>query len=211
MEFFVFFFFSSRRRHTRSLCDWSSDVCSSDLATALPGDVLGVWAGHRSPLQPDPRQAGLLPRLLPVAQVSRPAVQLLLETSFNAAAVGIGPLPTSVTRQGSATDVVGPLLCPLVAHRAPRTKFERYFDGTRWNGQQTSRVFTTRSDQFSAPTWLDFAMIWNAPRSRSEDKDRQADQLDQPERPAETASAVGALVRAGELVDLRRHLPANRD
>src|SRR5260221_10337138 len=27
----VFFFFSSRRRHTRSLCDWSSDVCSSDL------------------------------------------------------------------------------------------------------------------------------------------------------------------------------------
>src|SRR5438034_1550127 len=25
------FFFSSRRRHTISLCDWSSDVCSSDL------------------------------------------------------------------------------------------------------------------------------------------------------------------------------------
>src|SRR2546421_9461345 len=28
----VFFFFSSRRRHTRSDRDWSSDVCSSDLA-----------------------------------------------------------------------------------------------------------------------------------------------------------------------------------
>src|SRR5438034_11536175 len=28
----LLFFFSSRRRHTRSLCDWSSDVCSSDLA-----------------------------------------------------------------------------------------------------------------------------------------------------------------------------------
>src|SRR5690349_24189629 len=27
-----YFFFSSRRRHTRSLRDWSSDVCSSDLA-----------------------------------------------------------------------------------------------------------------------------------------------------------------------------------
>src|SRR5438094_6955046 len=26
-----FFFFSSRRRHTRSYGDWSSDVCSSDL------------------------------------------------------------------------------------------------------------------------------------------------------------------------------------
>src|SRR6267142_5521004 len=29
--FFFFFFFSSRRRHTRLTCDWSSDVCSSDL------------------------------------------------------------------------------------------------------------------------------------------------------------------------------------
>src|SRR5690242_21591372 len=27
----TFFFFSSRRRHTRLTCDWSSDVCSSDL------------------------------------------------------------------------------------------------------------------------------------------------------------------------------------
>src|SRR2546430_5286450 len=27
----VVFFFSSRRRHTRFDCDWSSDVCSSDL------------------------------------------------------------------------------------------------------------------------------------------------------------------------------------
>src|SRR5207245_5407817 len=29
---FCFFFFSSRRRHTRCYRDWSSDVCSSDLA-----------------------------------------------------------------------------------------------------------------------------------------------------------------------------------
>src|SRR5437764_14929487 len=28
----LFFFFSSRRRHTRYIGDWSSDVCSSDLA-----------------------------------------------------------------------------------------------------------------------------------------------------------------------------------
>src|SRR2546430_8881953 len=31
----AFFFFSSRRRHTRFDCDWSSDVCSSDLRPAL--------------------------------------------------------------------------------------------------------------------------------------------------------------------------------
>src|SRR5207249_8937139 len=29
----LFFFFSSRRRHTRSKRDWSSDVCSSDLTS----------------------------------------------------------------------------------------------------------------------------------------------------------------------------------
>src|SRR5256886_7437885 len=28
----ISFFFSSRRRHTRFDCDWSSDVCSSDLS-----------------------------------------------------------------------------------------------------------------------------------------------------------------------------------
>src|SRR6266487_1023544 len=31
----VFFFFSSRRRHTRWTGDWSSDVCSSDLPSKL--------------------------------------------------------------------------------------------------------------------------------------------------------------------------------
>src|SRR5699024_11233778 len=34
------FFFSSRRRHTRSKRDWSSDVCSSDLTSCLSTIVL---------------------------------------------------------------------------------------------------------------------------------------------------------------------------
>src|SRR6267143_5777109 len=38
---FCFFFFSSRRRHTRWNCDWSSDVCSSDLLCPL-----GLAAGR---------------------------------------------------------------------------------------------------------------------------------------------------------------------
>src|SRR6266403_1074197 len=37
----IFFFFSSRRRHTRSLRDWSSDVCSSDL---VHGEIRRVEA-----------------------------------------------------------------------------------------------------------------------------------------------------------------------
>src|SRR5690349_22526998 len=35
MMIYLIFFFSSRRRHTRSLRDWSSDVCSSDLSVSL--------------------------------------------------------------------------------------------------------------------------------------------------------------------------------
>src|SRR5690606_13111612 len=38
--FFFNFFFSSRRRHTRFSRDWSSDVCSSDLAPSEPYRVL---------------------------------------------------------------------------------------------------------------------------------------------------------------------------
>src|SRR5260221_1946267 len=37
------FFFSSRRRHTRSLCDWSSDVCSSDLYTRENWQEWSIW------------------------------------------------------------------------------------------------------------------------------------------------------------------------
>src|SRR5205814_5098089 len=33
------FFFSSRRRHTRCLSDWSSDVCSSDLISSYHFDT----------------------------------------------------------------------------------------------------------------------------------------------------------------------------
>src|SRR5262249_59488585 len=39
----LFFFFSSRRRHTRLVSDWSSDVCSSDLASRrVPAAAQGV-------------------------------------------------------------------------------------------------------------------------------------------------------------------------
>src|SRR6267143_4073759 len=43
MNFLIFFFFfSSRRRHTRWNCDWSSDVCSSDLFDSLTvGENMG--------------------------------------------------------------------------------------------------------------------------------------------------------------------------
>src|SRR5215204_4991199 len=64
----IFFFFSSRRRHTRSLCDWSSDVCSSDLVatppvlrpyvTAVGTGLGGEWRGDLD--QPTTLSCGLI-------------------------------------------------------------------------------------------------------------------------------------------------------
>src|SRR5688572_31356814 len=53
--FFFFFFFSSRRRHTRFDCDWSSDVCSSDLVAGGEIVVRVVVEVRRN--APDPRIA----------------------------------------------------------------------------------------------------------------------------------------------------------
>src|SRR5438874_13489892 len=49
----ILFFFSSRRRHTRSLRDWSSDVCSSDLG------ALGEIAGPRRERHVETRRAAM--------------------------------------------------------------------------------------------------------------------------------------------------------
>src|SRR3712207_7256740 len=49
----VFFFFSSRRRHTRYWRDWSSDVCSSDLG------------GRQEPADVDAGQLRVPPQVLP--------------------------------------------------------------------------------------------------------------------------------------------------
>src|SRR6266536_3660535 len=64
-----FFFFSSRRRHTRSTRDWSSDVCSSDLARGKarevdPALVFGALAqAERCAVEIDPRGPRGLRRL----------------------------------------------------------------------------------------------------------------------------------------------------
>src|SRR2546427_12182705 len=47
MCYCCFFFFSSRRRHTRFDCDWSSDVCSSDLSARA-----SAWRSRASIAQP---------------------------------------------------------------------------------------------------------------------------------------------------------------
>src|SRR6267378_4523850 len=59
------FFFSIRRRHTMSLRDWSSDVCSSDLkqvpvyiTESMVGHKLGEFAPTRTCLRSEERRVG---------------------------------------------------------------------------------------------------------------------------------------------------------
>src|SRR2546430_8177548 len=62
-----FFFFSSRRRHTRFDCDWSSDVCSSDLNLS--------WSGHCSRAAPMKRISLALVFVAACSQHRSPAPQ----------------------------------------------------------------------------------------------------------------------------------------
>src|SRR5262249_61430629 len=61
----MFFFFSSRRRHTRLVSDWSSDVCSSDLPfyELIKAEAVDV-------LQPDICNAGGITELKKIAAIA---------------------------------------------------------------------------------------------------------------------------------------------
>src|SRR5574337_48017 len=74
------FFFSSRRRHTRLSGDWSSDVCSSDLALAVEA---------RNRLQAEG---------IPTAVVSMPCWELFDEQdeAYRAAVLGAGTVRVAV-------------------------------------------------------------------------------------------------------------------
>src|SRR6516165_3006752 len=59
------FFVSSRSRHTRFDCDWSSDVCSSDLDDqtiriwdAATGLQVGIFKGHSDEIRSEERRVG---------------------------------------------------------------------------------------------------------------------------------------------------------
>src|SRR2546421_2918201 len=87
----VFFFFSSRRRHTRSDRDWSSDVCSSDLGRRSCADCGRVFnlltsppassescprtgAPHRLMQRPDDNEATVAERLRVYDEKTRPLI-----------------------------------------------------------------------------------------------------------------------------------------
>src|SRR5580698_11215808 len=90
LEYIFFFFFSSRRRHTRLTCDWSSDVCSSDLLVALtkadlasPGRLQEVMEQASAALRGTPLDAS---PMMPVSVTTGRGVAVLLDGLVKAAA-----------------------------------------------------------------------------------------------------------------------------
>src|SRR3989475_4354801 len=97
-----FFFFSSRRRHTRFDCDWSSDVCSSDLPSrpscALPHAlIVSADLGLRASLAVALRTRGRVDAVedagaaLAVLARTRPSVVVVSEDAVATAVRGQWP------------------------------------------------------------------------------------------------------------------------
>src|SRR2546430_5334398 len=76
-DILFFFFFSSRRRHTRFDCDWSSDVCSSDLQVDI--DILQWGSDERSIKVLTARAKHRTPRRMLLALVNKKKSSQLAE------------------------------------------------------------------------------------------------------------------------------------
>src|SRR5438045_7774908 len=89
----LFFFFSSRRRHTRCLSDWSSDVCSSDLIREPDGSrgATEPIGKHTSERDPSNDVAG--------------AVQIRVETLGPAELIVREPMPEGASGAGPHVQV----------------------------------------------------------------------------------------------------------
>src|SRR5690606_40021328 len=96
-----FFFFSSRRRHTRFSRDWSSDVCSSDLR----------WVRETPKVRSVPHSLRI-PNVTP------------------AKAGAYGPLQERLRRLGARTDPP-PLSPPQIGRASGRERLYNALDGAR--------------------------------------------------------------------------------
>src|SRR5689334_23453341 len=91
-----FFFFSSRRRHTRWNCDWSSDVCSSDLAGTQPETPdASPRLGKRDDRDADPATSDPCPTV---------AIPTILTTPDPTVAVTVVQTPLVAPRPGKLDD-----------------------------------------------------------------------------------------------------------
>src|SRR6202012_911892 len=107
------FLFQSRRRHTRSLCDWSSDVCSSDLegrrgagfviviedtSDLLRAQKITAWSEVARRVAHEIRNP-----LTPITLSAERIVRQLNRQQFDAPGVALPPAIEKVVRECAAT------------------------------------------------------------------------------------------------------------
>src|SRR4249919_453958 len=88
MQLFSFFFFSSRRRHTRFSRDWSSDVCSSDLTLGC-SKAVDQDPDRRVQVEWDGKLKQPRPVSVQVVSADKPGILASLSQSFNDLGVNI--------------------------------------------------------------------------------------------------------------------------
>src|SRR5438046_3337615 len=113
-SFLFLFFFSSRRRHTRLVSDWSSDVCSSDL---------GSTAVRRHPVPEGVEVAGER-RLVEAPRRERRAVVL----------IAVEPLPAGDDLQASVEEIEAARSCRFRRRSEERRVGKEGRGGVGWDG-----------------------------------------------------------------------------
>src|SRR6267142_1169890 len=170
MYLVIFFFFSSRRRHTRLTCDWSSDVCSSDLhpgfrgwSARAAGDAArgpehresfecDRWPHHEPRrLRREPAKAEARRGDLRLAQDDQPAPQdapsgdgaSRLDVRLRSGRLQLDPDP----QLGGATDMTTPW-ARVACSQSPVARAGRYRPGP-----DSSRKASTRMRLFFSPVF----------------------------------------------------------
>src|SRR5271167_1401129 len=183
------FFFSSRRRHTRSKRDWSSDVCSSDLHSDRRGDrdygpwqnaeavaslmesvaptarcVIGMSLGGATTIRLAAQRPDLCRRAVFIdvtPQINDPSRQLTTAERGTVSLIAGPPVYDSFDEMADAAVALSPFRSAAGVRRGVRHNARRLDDG-RW---------TWRYDLFGpAPgepvgegttRWVDFTELWD--------------------------------------------------
>src|SRR5438309_3548425 len=185
------FFFSSRRRHTRWNCDWSSDVCSSDLA-AFHKTVPALGAGFELKVWRD------APSMCAECAAHFPSAALIsLDHDLN-------PMPGVTTDPGTGLNVaqfLGDFLpvCPVLIHTSNMDRVWTMHNELRFAGWIVDRVGPIGTDWIET-SWLRSVRGLLAEHSNTWKADLPADHLARVERMKLSLDGLGLGDSLGEML-----------
>src|SRR2546421_7575032 len=109
---YLFFFFSSRRRHTRSDRDWSSDVCSSDLDLDV-AKIDRMWERIQESFKQTDKEENVETRCTPLDDVNPartdPAVQTAIRDAAKSLALATMDLPSGAVQDAQQIAKIAPM------------------------------------------------------------------------------------------------------